>query len=712
VPQECRHIVFKKAYPSPPLTGSALQSIIPLPDIHGVIFTDYPMCKCPTDSAQDHSVAREVHDLCVPLSTPPTHFLCNLDLPETDPITSVVPSDHFPGPRLCSHGPDEEGSDFATARNCSRRVAGNASTACSRSRQSADSHASTSSSRGWSFEGNLSDLESVPEEAATQYHHSPIRGDSGFEESLPHQRSNVERMPSLSESSEASYSKIEPSSYWTPQSPVSMHGSSILDDHPPFNPAIAKADYRHDSLFVVSPQDSQSDSTPSWSSMDWSTGDERDSDFSPVSPRPRSLSLDLPDLDHLPSDDHFGFDPAGSQSSELFVPGYSQAPPHSPWFGQDVLSPEDTSYRDIHQMDMMNVDGEPPPSPRPAGMLLLPPCGPDSDNSFTDTMIPSEENTWSPPLVSPSPLRRSFLDIQGTFIDQLCLTPIPRSPHAFSSSLPDLSVDESIEPPSAPSSPHLALPPLGDDFSQPPSSEFIDGTVAPALLAPPPNDHEGLGLFLQPISIDPPLARSPSPDDDDLQFLDVQLDPTSSNLELGEFLQLRAVRRRALTAEREARNAETELGERVSSAANALLPPSHADAGASDHFDTEMTEDSDAEKRARKRELHIAMDMRAEARRVRKREKQRSKEVGALLDLKMERGVAPGKGAMRSIAQLVANMVLRRRDNFRSLANRKTTCSEPRPYVRSSLCYSVSAEDLFEIETDSDTDTDMDLDEE
>jgi len=164
--------------------------------------------------------------------------------------------------------------------------------------------------------------------------------------------------------------------------------------------------------------------------------------------------------------------------------------------------------------------------------------------------------------------------------------------------------------------------------------------------------------------------------------------------------------------EREVRNVATKLGERVSSTGNALLPPSHTDAGASDHFDTQMTEDSGAEKCAWKHDLHIAMDMHAEAWRVRKCEKQRSKEVGVLLDLKMERGIAPGKGAICSIAQLVANMVLRRRDIFRSLVNRKTTCSEPRPYLCSSLCYSVSAEDLFEGEMDSDTDTDMDLDEE
>lgn len=91
-------------------------------------------------------------------------------------------------------------------------------------------------------------------------------------------------------------------------------------------------------------------------------------------------------------------------------------------------------------------------------------------------------------------------------------------------------------------------------------------------------------------------------------------------------------------------------------------PPTHSTI----NVDMDMLDDifDDDTKRLRKHDLHVAMDMRAEARWARKREKQRSKEVGALLDLKTERGVAPGKGAMRSIAQLVANMVLCRRDTF------------------------------------------------
>ncbi|KAH9915752.1 uncharacterized protein B0H18DRAFT_1040303 [Fomitopsis serialis] len=66
---------------------------------------------------------------------------------------------------------------------------------------------------------------------------------------------------------------------------------------------------------------------------------------------------------------------------------------------------------------------------------------------------------------------------------------------------------------------------------------------------------------------------SPPPDGDDLQFLDIQLGPASTNLEVDEFLQLRAVRRRALSAERAARSAEAKLAELVRTAAKALLPP-------------------------------------------------------------------------------------------------------------------------------------------
>ncbi|TFY62817.1 hypothetical protein EVJ58_g3617 [Rhodofomes roseus] len=352
----------------------------------------------------------------------------------------------------------------------------------------------------------------------------------------------------------------------------------------------------------------------------------------------------------------------------------------------------------------MNIDGDPPPpnSPRPPLALLLP-SSDDSDSSFSDTVISPEEGPWSTSL-SPT----AYSDLRNSHNDPLCITPIPRPPHQLPDNLPDTHGGVSAASPPSPSSPTLPLSSLPVHIPQQSSEESISETVAPSLLSPPPQDPEGLGLFLQPISIDPPLARSPSPDDDDLQFLDVQLDTAQTTLEVDEFLQLRAVRRRALAAERAARSAEAELAERVSAAAKALLPPSHS----AIDVDMDMSDDifDDDAKRLRKHDLHVAMDMRAEARRARKREKQRSKEVGALLDLKMERGVAPGKGAMRSIAQLVANMVLRRRDTFRPLANRKTSAVRA-PLVPTRLSCCVSAEDLLEpehAELDADADADSD----
>ena len=576
----------------------------------------------------------------------------------------------------------------------------------SSSNQHCAPYSQTSNLRGWSFEGTLSELtaSSVDPNVASQ--NLPSRGDSGFEESMPQHKSSLISLPSLSEESDAGYTKIEPTAFWAPHSPLSMHIE--LDDHAPHNPALLETEYRHSSAFEVSPlRSSRSQSTPtmSWSSHDWSSGSDRDDDFSPPSsPRPKSLSLDLPDLDSF-----------SSQDSGLRVADFPRRRPalfgldgldsrqQVPWFTQVDIDGEDDGLRET---DFMNIDGDPPEpsSPRPPLALLLP-SGDDSDDSFSDTVISPEEGPWSTSL-SPT----AYSDLRNTSNDPLCITPIPRPPQ-LRSTRSDFRTDARADSPPSPAPLTLSLP---IHHSQQSSDETIAETVAPSLLSPPPEGHEGLGLFLQPISVDPPLARSPSPDDDDLQFLDVQLDPTSTNLEVDEFLQLRAVRRRALAAERAARGAEAELAERVAAATKALLPASQAAPGSSadvdmDFADAEEAFDDDA-KQLRKHELHVAMDKRAEARRMRKREKQRSKEVGALLDLKMERGIAPGKGAMRSIAQLVANMVMRRRDTFRPLANRKTGAVRG-PYVRTQLAFCLSSDDLSDPELEcEDTDTDMDAD--
>ncbi|KAI0755720.1 hypothetical protein C8Q74DRAFT_1373473 [Fomes fomentarius] len=85
-------------------------------------------------------------------------------------------------------------------------------------------------------------------------------------------------------------------------------------------------------------------------------------------------------------------------------------------------------------------------------------------------------------------------------------------------------------------------------------------TISLSLLEGAPEHQSGLGLFLQPIS-DLPLACSPSPSEDDFGFLDVQLDPDSANVDVDEFLALRALRKHALAQERAARRAEADLSQ-------------------------------------------------------------------------------------------------------------------------------------------------------
>jgi len=328
----------------------------------------------------------------------------------------------------------------------------------------------------------------------------------------------------------------------------------------------------------------------------------------------------------------------------------------------------------------------PPPSPRASSLHLPFPTEPDTDLSYTDTVMPVGDEDESAPLGAPPPFGQLFQSLPQytSHEDLLYLTPAPRSPHASLSHLPDLDMEDVFEVPSSPHSPHSGLPDLPENELYPP----LPDTISPSLLSPAPETpDEGLGLFIQ---ADPPLRRSPSPEDDALQFLDIQFDPAISNLDVDEFLALRSLRRRALDAERDARNREASLNERVASAATALLPSSLADAGV---FDDIM------EKRVRKHELHVAMDLRNAARLDRKREKQKSKEIGALLDSKMNGGYpAPlGFDSLGSMQQLVASMVMLRREASRSLANRKS--AGQRPYRNSSLSFSISSEDLTEADS-------------
>ena len=498
----------------------------------------------------------------------------------------------------------------------------------------------------------------------------PVRDDSGFEEFGGSQGgSDGDRQLG---GSQVDCTLIEPTSAWTPHSPLSMHES-----------------------------------------LDWSYSPSStliDDISLPHSPKHTALSLELPELDSS-----LGFHPhhalplqQPSPISPIELP-FGQSGPH--WFSGVSLGEPfgKTSPSNRHTPLAEEHD---PFFPYTHSSLLRPPSA-DVESEYPDSIMPSEDDDELPP---PSPRRRPLNDLHDTTPPHgdICLTPVPRSPHL---PLADLDMDDPAEPPSSPHSPHTLLPELDGEDEQQHLSMFSDPpmeTIAPSLLggAPEPQpQHVGLGLFLQS---DPPLARSPSPDEDDFGFLDIQMDPESANVEVDEFLALRALRKNALAQERAARMAEAELSERITSAASALLPPSRADADAME-TDTDPVVLDVAEKRARKRELHALMDMRAEARRNRKLQKQRSKEIGALLDFKMHGPMSPmdglpplvmgGRGWTKTIAHLVAHMVLRRHDRSRPLENKPPTTPVRSPSV---LRRSLSAEDLTSMGTGADEDEDDD----
>lgn len=231
------------------------------------------------------------------------------------------------------------------------------------------------------------------------------------------------------------------------------------------------------------------------------------------------------------------------------------------------------------------------------------------------------------------------------------------APFGFSpvQELPDLEMEDVPSAPSSPRSPLMQLiPDASDDMFIVPS----DGTISPSLLGPPA-PGEGLGLFVDPSGVDPPFARSPSPSDYELHILEGQVDISTSGLSEDEYQMLRTFYDAVQQAEASARERENALDRRVKDI-SALLDPSKVVSDPTVMY-------------TRRQELRTASEMRAEARKERKREKQRLREVGAILDLKLDldRSVFQGRGSMRSIPQLVANMVLKRRDTSRSLASRK-----------------------------------------
>lgn len=228
------------------------------------------------------------------------------------------------------------------------------------------------------------------------------------------------------------------------------------------------------------------------------------------------------------------------------------------------------------------------------------------------------------------------------------------------SSLPELEMDEDpfFSPPSSPGRTLLSLPGADTDDSLLPSSSFSDASY-PAIIDPtssfPHNNSNHSLLLIDDELTDDPIPRSPSPesgfDHDVCAILEEYPDQ--------DLQKLYDLRKRSQQAERLARQEEAILMEEG---------PLHR---------------------------------RIEARMKRKREKERSKEIGALLRLKLKLGVAGeaektevplshakrGEGVgmdnptrsrkkiITSMAHLVARMIFRRHEMFPPLPNRKSTAA-------------------------------------
>ncbi|KAH0830222.1 hypothetical protein J3R83DRAFT_1581 [Lanmaoa asiatica] len=325
----------------------------------------------------------------------------------------------------------------------------------------------------------------------------------------------------------------------------------------------------------------------------------------------------------------------------LFCSCDASAPPALDYCHPSPLSPHKPS-------SLLEVDVD---APRP---MLAPISIPwaSSQPSEADPEPPSSSTSSSslesltdhdelPPPSSPLISRLDLPDLEDDGLQKI----LPSSPSRRSCScLPDSDVEMG----DSTNEPVLALP--GQQLLSLPGADADDDLI-PRIAAPacsvPFTPSQPLLLIDDPRDV--PLPRSPSPEDFDLCLSPEDItDP--------ELAKLFDLRKRSIAAERAARRLEA------------------------------LTEDVD-------------LFTRAEARKIRKRERERSKEVGALLRLKLDgvpmcpqeqspecdsQNYARRRGVIGNMSQLVAQMVFRRSETSRPLAKRKTA-NTTRDYVRSAL---------------------------
>ena len=442
-----------------------------------------------------------------------------------------------------------------------------------------------------------------------------------------------------------------PSPPWSPDVtlPIDIgdaEGSAHLEDmDPEFNSLVSTS--------PLTPQ--QSDASPS------SQGAYSGSNSLPTPMSPTNLPLDESETSDLWSPGSSSLSPSGPSSHNfdfnhpfllpLDIPQQSYHHTHS---NNNVRRSSDLFIPNLFDEDYsMEVDHEKSsaPSSTQAPMSPLSPYDLDYSPDVPSPYLSSPSYAEPlPPPSSPSISRLSLPDLEFDLNDD---ESHPSSPSRRSfASLPDLEMDDpphpidvdidfsAHPPPPSPNQSLLSLPgaDTDEDLLPPPAANFRTPS-------PPPHSSSPSLLFIDDPR-DVPLPRSPSPEDFDFD-LNIVLDDESDP----ELAKLYSLHKKSLAAERAARHAEAQLIEAGS------------------------------------------ISLRAEATREKKKNKQKSKEIGTLLRLKMgDRIASPPsvpvdgrpKGMISSISQLVARMMFRRHDTFRPLANRKTA-STNHDYVRSSL---------------------------
>ena len=341
---------------------------------------------------------------------------------------------------------------------------------------------------------------------------------------------------------------------------------------------------------------------------------------------------------------------------------------------------EDADIFDRSSLDWGNFESDVvPPSPSQRAMSVL-----DLDNpgdKLNDDSTPS------------SPSRRSFAD------------PVPSSPPREPFANP------------APSSPcrrsFADLP----DTDEPPQSPLLSGSLLRALPGATPDNTlitavdsgsdwssprgSGLGLFLpiQAASSNQFQASEPHPIEPNLNFSPEAIARVDSR----EFEKLKSVRRRTWVSERKAKEDEVDHAKCAEDLASRLsvappvpskLPDFDERGGVSAGADAEETEGppgelGESDEKTIRSWLLYTEAKRADARRLRKREKELGRELQALLRLKLGEDpdatvggvesasdkVKPGKTAIVSMPQLVARMIMKRRDTPRPFSPRKHDAS-------------------------------------